>query len=181
MWRNMLVGVFAALLAGCVAVQPPVDLPPEVQGTPPTVLDAYAAGRIRPGQTWLIFLRVEDPDGDMKSIAAVLWQAGVGYYPTQTNMLRADDARQFSGYLSMMTPTGFDLNWDQFELTLIVRDSQGNRSQPVKLPLTFDMGAAPQEIPEKWQEAGDRRIATLMFNIVSSSFYNSRGRGWMWR
>jgi hypothetical protein len=177
----MLVGVFAALLVGCAAVQPPVPQPPEVQKKPPIVLDAYAAGKIRPGQTWLIFLRAEDPDGDMKSIAAMLWQAGVGYYPTQVNMLKAEDTRQFSGYLSMMTPAQFDLNWDQFELTLILRDSQKNPSQAVKLPLTFDMGAPNQEIPEIWQEAADRRIATLMFNIVSSAFYNRRGGGRLWR
>ena len=181
MWRVMLVGVSAALLVGCAAAQPPVASPPQVRGKPPVVLDAYAAKIIRPGHNWLIFLRAEDPDGDIKSIAAVLWQAGVGYYPTEVNMLKAENTRQFSGYLAMMTPTGFDLNWDQFELTLILRDSQKNPSQPVKLPLTFDMGAANQEIPENWQEAAEHRIATLMFRIVSSSFYNRRGGGRLWR
>jgi hypothetical protein len=182
MWKNTLVVVFAALLAGCATAQAPVASPPQVQGKPPVVLDAYAAKVIRPGATWLIFLRAEDNDGDMKSIAAVLWQAGVGYYPTEVNRLKAEDARQFSGYLSMMTPAGFDINWDQFELTLILRDSRNNRSQPVKLPLTFDMGAATQQIPENWQGATQHRIATLMFRIVSSSSYNSnrRGRGWFW-
>jgi len=110
----------------------------------------------------------------MKSIAAVLWQAGVGYYPTQVNMLKAEDARQFSGYLFMRTPTEFNLNWDEFELTLIVRDSQMNRAQPVKLALTFDP-AANQVIPEKWQEAANRQIASLMFPIESSWFYNRGG------
>jgi hypothetical protein len=182
MWKNTLVVVFAVLLAGCATAQSPIASSPQVQGTPPVVLDAYAAKVIRPGATWLIFLRAEDTDGDMKSIAAVLWQAGVGYYPTEVNMLKAEDARQFSGYLSMMTPADFDINWDQFELTLILRDSRNNRSQPVKLPLTFDMGAATQQIPENWQGAAQYRIATLMFRIVSSSSYNSnrRGRGWFW-
>jgi hypothetical protein len=181
MCRNIAVVVFAALLAGCAAMQHPVPAPPQVQGKPPVVLDAYAAKVIRPGDTWLIFLRAEDPDGDMKSITAVLWQAGVGYYPPQGDMLKAEDAGKFSGYLFMMTPTDFNLNWDEFELTLIIRDRQGNRSQPLKLPLTFDMGAAQQQIPEKWQEAAKHRIASLAFNIESSWFYNSRGHdGWYW-
>ena len=52
----------------------------------------------------MIFFRAEDPDGDMKSIAAVLRPTGVGFYPTQINMLKAENAKQFSGYLFMRTP-----------------------------------------------------------------------------
>lgn len=177
MWKNTLpVGVLAVLVIGCAALPPYMASPPQDKGQPPRIVDAYAAKVIRPGDTWMIFLRAENPDGDMKSIAAVLWQAGVGFYPTQVNMLKAEDAKQFSGYLSMRTPTGFNLNWDEFELTLIVRDSQMNRSQPVKLPLTFDL-AAKQVIPEKWQEAANHQIASLMFPIESSWFYNRGGNG----
>jgi hypothetical protein len=177
MWRKMLpFGLWAFILGGCAALQPYIAPPPQDRGQPPRIVDAYAAKAIRPGDTWIIFLRAEDPDGDMKSIAAVLWQAGVGYYPTQINMLKADDARQFSGYLFMKTPGGFNLNWDEFELTLIVRDSQMNRGQPVKLPLTFDQ-AANQVIPESWQDAANHQIASLMFPIESSWFYNRGGNG----
>jgi hypothetical protein len=172
MWRKtLLFGFFAVVLASCTALQPTVALPPQGRGQPPRILDAYASKIIRPGDTWMIFVRAEDPDGDMKSITAGLWQAGVGYYPTQVNMLKAEDAKQFSGYLSMRTPAGSNLNWDEFELTLIVRDSQMNRSQAVTLPLTFDL-AANQVIPERWQEAANHQIASLMFAIESSWFYN---------
>jgi len=146
------------------------------QGRAPIVVNAYAAKVIRPGDTWMIFIQAEDPNGDMKSIAAVLWEAGVGYYPTEVNMLKAEDAKQFSGYLFMKTPTGFNLNWDEFELTLIVRDSRMHGSQPVKLAVTFDQ-AAKQVIPEKWKEAANHEIASLMFDIESSSFYNRGGNG----
>jgi RNase P protein component len=37
----------------------------------------------------------------------------------------------------MRTPAGTHLDSDEFELTLVVRDSQMNGSQPVKLPLTL--------------------------------------------
>jgi hypothetical protein len=147
------------------------------EGQGPLVIDAYAAKVIRPGETWMIFLRAEDPNGDMTSIAALLWQAGVGYYPTEVNMLKPEDARQFSGYFSMKTPAGFNINWDELELTLIVRDGQGNRSLPVKLPLTFDMAAPKQDIPQKWQEAANHRLAALMIDLESSMFYNRGGNG----
>jgi hypothetical protein len=172
MLRNeLLVGVVAVLVIGCAALPPHVASPPQDEGQPPRIVAAYAAKVIRPGDTWMIYLQAENPDGDMKSIAALLWQAGVGYYPTQVNMLKAEDAKQFSGCLFMETPTGFNLNWDRFELTLIVRDSRMNPSQPVKLPLTFDFGAK-QEIPERWQKAANHQIASLMFAIESSWFYN---------
>jgi hypothetical protein len=172
MWKNkLLVGVLAVLIVGCATLQPYTAFPSQGRGQPPRIVDAYAAKAIKPGDTWMIFLRAENPDGDMKSIAAVLWQAGVGFYPTQVNVLKAEDRKQFCGYLSLRTPTEFKLNWDEFELTLIVRDSQMNPSQPVKLPLTFDFGAK-QEIPERWQKAANHQIASLMFAIESSWFYN---------
>jgi len=172
MWtRMLLIGLFAVLLGGCATLQPDPAPPSQDRGQPPRIVDAYAARVIRPGDTWMIFLRAEDPDGDMKSITAELWQAGVGYYPTQVTMLKAVDAKEFSGYLFLQTPTGFNLNWDEFELTLIVRDSRMNRSQPLILPFTFDL-AANQVIPERWQEASNHQIASLMFAIESSWFYN---------
>ena len=172
MWKNtLLLGVLAVLIVNCAALQPYTASPPQGRGRPPRIVDAYAAKAIKPGDTWMIFLRAENPDGDMKSIAAVLWQAGVGFYPTQVNMLKAEDAKQFSGYLVMRTPLALNLNWDRFELTLIVRDSQMNPSQPVKLPLTFDF-QEKQEIPERWQVAANHQIASLMFAIDSSWYYN---------
>ena len=177
MWRNTLwAGVLGVLLVGCAALQPYIAPPPQDKGQSPRIVDAYAAKVIRPGDTWMIFVRAEDPDGDMKSIAAVLWQAGVGYYPTQVKMLKAEDSKQFSGYLFMRTPRVFNLNWDEFELTLIVRDNQMNRSQAVKLPVTFDL-AANQVTPDNWQEATNHQIASLMFDIESSWFYNRGGNG----
>ena len=166
----------AALLVGWAGKDHYLQAQYRDEGQAPIVIDAYAAKVVRPGDIWMIFLRAEDPKGDMKSIAAVLWQAGVGYYPTEVNMLKPEDAKQFSGYFSMRTPGGFNINWDELELTLIVRDSQGNRSRPVKLPLTFDL-TAKQEIPEKWQEAANHRLAALMFDIESSLFYNRGGNG----
>jgi hypothetical protein len=139
------------------------------------VIDAYAAQVIRPGDTWMIFLRADDSKGEMKSIAAVMWQAGVGYYPTEVSMLKPEEGKEITGYLYLRTPAEFEINWNEFELTLIIRDSEGNRSRPVKLPLTFDMGAPKQEIPEKWQQAAKHCLTAVMFDLQSSSLYNRGG------
>jgi hypothetical protein len=145
------------------------------QGRDPIILDAYAAPVIRPGATWMIFLRAQDTDGEMKRIAAVLWQAGVGYYPTEVTMLKRNEAKEFAGYMYLETPADWSLTWDELELKLIIRDNH-NRSQLLRLPLTFDM-SAKQVIPEKWQESADHRIAALMFDVESSAHYNRGGNG----
>jgi hypothetical protein len=46
-----------------------------------------------------------------------------------------------------------------------------NGSQPIKLAVTFDQ-AAKQVIPEKWHEAANHQIASLMFAIESSWYHN---------
>jgi hypothetical protein len=172
--RSVFAVVLAGLLVGCAGIQRYAASTPVDKGRPPVVVDVYAAPSIAPGDAWTIFLKAEDPDGDMKSITAVLWQAGVGYYPPEVTMLKPGDGKQFSGYLLQQTPVDFSLNWDELELTLYVRDAQGNVAQSVKLPLRFDMAARPV-VPETWREASGTRIAALMFNIESSARYNRGG------
>jgi hypothetical protein len=139
----------------------------------PTMVGHYAAKAIRPGETWKIFLRAQHADGDMRDIVAVLWQAGVSTYPTDFTRLKGNDRKEFAGYLFLQTPNDSTLISDEMELTILVRDSEGNRSQPIKLPLRFDPGAR-QEVPETWAEADKHRLGALMINIESSHRYNSR-------
>ena len=95
---------------------------------PPVILDSYAAKSIRPGASWRVYLKAQDADGDIKDIAAVLWQAGVGYYSTDVTVIKGADRKDFAGYLFLFTPADPTLLWDEFKLTLLVRDCQGNKS-----------------------------------------------------
>lgn len=174
--RMLFVVAVAGLVMGCAALQPYISPPPVDRGQAPIIVDSYAANSIAPGDTWLIFIRAEDPDGNLKSLTAVLWQAGIGYYPTEVTMLRPEFTKAFSGYLYVRTPVDFTLNWDELELTLYLRDSLNNRAQPVKFPLRFDM-AAKQVVPEKWREASNNLIAPIMIRIESSARYNRGGDG----
>ena len=62
---------------------------------------------------------------------------------------------------------------DEMELTILVPDSQGNRSEPIKLPLRFNLGAR-QEVPETWADADKHRLGAIMINIETSQRYSSR-------
>ena len=144
------------------------------KGQGPMILDYYAPQVIRPGTTWRIYLKAEDKDGNMKYIAAMLWQAGVGYYSTDLTRIKSEDSKELTGYLFLNTPVDQTLIWDRLELTLLIRDGQGNRSEPIKLPLRFDYAPA-QEIPQKWEAAAKHRLGAIMIDIVSSHRYNQDG------
>jgi len=177
MIKKMIVMVVsAALLLGCAGMQPYSASTPVDRGLAPIILDAYAAPTVSWGSNWMIYVRAEDPKGDMKRLAAVLWQAGVGYYPTEVTRLKEGERGAFSGYLYLAIPPDSCFYSDEFELTLIVRDSEMNGSKPVKLPLRFDLNAR-QQVPEKWQGEANRQIAALMFDVECSSHYNRSGNG----
>jgi len=174
--RSVLIALMAGLLLACAGMQPYSTSTPVDRGQSPIILDAYAAPTISWGSNWMIYVRAEDPKGEMKSLAAMLWQAGVGYYPTEVTRLKEGERGAFSGYLYLGIPSDSCFYSDEFELTLIVRDSHMNGSQPVKLPLRFDLNAR-QQVPEKWQGETNRQIAALMFDVECSSHYNRSGNG----
>ena len=63
------------------------------KGQPPELLGSYAVKEVHPGQTWNIYLKAKDVDGDMKYIAAVLFMAGEGDYPTSEIWLKGEIGR----------------------------------------------------------------------------------------
>ena len=47
----------------------------------PIIQESFAAKQISPYETWKVYLHASDPDGNMRSIYAVVEQPGVGPYP----------------------------------------------------------------------------------------------------
>jgi hypothetical protein len=136
------------------------------KGHPPIILGYYAPEAIRPGATWNIYLRAEDQDGDIAYIATMLYEAGFGYYSTDYTRLEGKDRKQFFGYISLRTPPDINLTFDKFTMEIVLRDSQNNQSEIVKLPLTFAYHAQP-EIPPEWQAAANHRLGRLVTRIQS--------------
>ena len=79
-----------------------------------------------------------------------------------------------AGYLALRTPRDINLRRDRFTLRVLVRDSQGNRSEIVELPLRFD-NVPPAEVPEKWEKIADRRLGFMMITIESTFDRMRRG------
>jgi hypothetical protein len=177
--KNLLVILFLVLVAGCTTckgVRTAQD-----GGAPPMILDSYAAESVRPGATWRVFLKGQDPDGDMQSIIAELSQPGIGYYPVDFTYIKGADRESFAGYLILITPRDYDLLQEYVEVKLTLLDCQGNKSEPVKFTLRFDLksGYGPQEVPERWQGAAERKLGTIMVQIRSVVEDNKEGNGRM--
>ena len=160
------------LLSGCAAYQHPGDTTDADH--PPVILATYAPEVIRPGSVWRVYLKATDPDGDLKEIVAVMWQTGYGYYPTDITRIKKDDAKEVAGYLYLNTPPEPTLLSDRFVLTLLVRDRQGNKSEPVEVPLHFDY-VPPEKLPEAWQPVADNQLGGILIRIQSSFRYNLGG------
>lgn len=139
----------------------------EKQGQPPVLLDYYAAAVIRPGTTWKIYLEAKDKGGDMVDIATMLFQTGFGYYATDYTRLTGKERKEFAGYVALRTPPEVSLTQDTFTMEVLVRDRQGNSSETIKLPLTFNQ-MERENIPDKWQAAAKNRLGVLVTEIQST-------------
>ena len=166
--KNVILFLLFALVAGCSTYKGVKTA--QDGGTPPMILDSYASESVRPGATWRVFLKTHDADGDMQSIIAQVIQPGVGYYPVDFTYIKGADREGFAGYLILRTPIDSNLLQEHIELELTLRDYEGNKSEPVKYTLRFDLksGYGPQEVPEKWQAAAKRKLGTIMVEIRSS-------------
>ena len=165
--KNVLVILLLFFLAGCTACKGVKT----AQGgdEPPMILDSYAAESVRPGATWRVFLKAQDADGDMHSIITQLVQPGIGYYPPDFTYIKGAEREGFAGYLILTTPPDYWLLQEYVEATITIQDCEGNKSEPVNFTLRFDnkSGFGPQEVPEKWKMAANRKLGTIMVEIRS--------------
>jgi uncharacterized protein YdbL (DUF1318 family) len=69
------------------------------QAASPVITSHYASSDLRPGDTWKIYLKASDPDGDMKNIVATVKQAGVGVHPVGLTRIQEGNRKEPSGYV----------------------------------------------------------------------------------
>ena len=116
----------------------------------PVVTSHFASSDLRPGDTWKIYLRASDSDGDMRNVVAVVKQAGVGVSPVSFTRIREENRKELSGYVYLNTMGGSSyssLTFYGLTLTLWVQDRAGNFSDPVEFPLTFGSRVEAQAVP----------------------------------
>jgi hypothetical protein len=145
------------------------------EGSAPEILAFHAEQVIRPGETWRIYLKIQDIDCDMTYIIANLWQSRLGSYPVSFTPIRETGCSAITGYVFLETPADRALILDQFDVTVLVRDRDGNRSKPINLPLNFDW-VSPKKPPDQWQVASVVSLGAIKINLLNSQRYDSGGK-----
>lgn len=143
----------------------------------PVITSHFASPDLRPGDTWKIYLKASDPDGDMRYIVATVKQSGIGVYPVSLTRIRKENRKELSGYVYLNTMGDYSyssLTFYSLTLTLWVQDRAGNFSNPIEIPLTFasrmEAQAAP---PEKAYQEED--LGPVMIFLRSMSAQNETG------
>jgi hypothetical protein len=177
MFRKVFFAILlAALLGGCQKPPKFEQEHPGAKGQPPELLGYYAAKEVDPGETWNIYLKAKDVNGDMKYIVAVLLMGGEGNYPTSEIWLKGENSSEFDGYIFLNTPLDETLvtGMDTLSVSIFIRDWAGNKSQTVKLPLSFVPGKAPEKVPPQWRQAAKHQLGYINNSILSTEDVQNR-------
>jgi len=162
--------LLTVLLGGCQKPPNFEQQHPGAKGHPPELLGYYAVKEVHPGETWNIYLKANDVDGDMKYIVAVLSVEGMGGSPTSEIWLKGEDRTEFDGYIFLNTPPGEILvaGMAKLSASIFIRDWAGNKSQTISLPLSFEPGAKPDEVPPQWQQAAKHELGYINNSLLGT-------------
>lgn len=151
------------LMAGCAALDP-VEVREQKYGKSiPIISESFASKQIKPGDTWKVYLKAYDPDGDMQNIVCVIDQAGKGVYPVSRTKIREEDRKELSGFVYLFTAGIQGLNYVPLTLTVQIEDKAGHFSQPVSFPLYIN-NVSNQEKPPSgvFQE---KELGPILINL----------------
>ena len=153
--------VFLCLAMGCATLESPKGA---VKATP-VITQSFAAGEIRVGETWKIYLNASDPDGEMINIYGIVDQPGQTY-PLSITRISKENGKELSGYLYLSTARpATPLVDTSIALTVQIQDRSGNFSQPAVFPLTLK-SLPTQEAPPQGVFK-ERALGPVMVAITS--------------
>ena len=116
----------------------------------PVITEVFASKQLRPGETWKVYLKASDPDGDMRYITAVVYQPGGGDYPISRTRIRRENGKELDGYIYLNTrgSAGYEFeNFFTYWLTVQIQDKAGHHSEPVQFSVTFNLRAVQESPP----------------------------------
>ncbi len=116
----------------------------------PVITEAYALNKGKYGTPLKIYLKADDPKGEMSRIAVTVNQTGYGHYPTDFIILKSEYREHFKGYIQWNTFSSHaqDLDeWTQITVTVSVLDKNGRESNRFSFPFSFETGIASAPTP----------------------------------
>ena len=136
------------LFMGCAAFESLQVKEQKYGKATPVIEQSFASKAMRKGDTWRIYLKASDPDGDMKTIVAYL---GGGYMGGTTaashTRIQENDRQKINGYLYWYP--GFDsYAVPEMVMTIQIQDMAGHFSNPVSLPLRMELSGSQESPPQ---------------------------------
>jgi hypothetical protein len=166
--------VFLLLIAGCATLMSFEEREKTYGKEASVITETYASKQMKPGDTWKVYLKASDPDGDMESIAATVDLVGSGTHPVSYTRIKDGNRKELSGYVSLSTPSGEGwLNNLTLTLKVQIKDRAGHLSKAVTFPLEFN-GRYVQEPPPPGVFP-EQYLGPIM--ITLRSFHDDQGSG----
>ena len=176
--KNRIVAGMAVLLltVGCATMMSFEEREKLYGKEAPVITETFASKQMNPADTWKVYLKASDPDGDMESIVATVQMVGSGTHPVSFTRIQDGNRKELSGYVSLITsnPSGDAwLNNLTLALTIQIKDRAGHFSKPASFPLEFNrryvQGPPPPGVfPEQ-------NLGPIMLTL--RSFFDTSGSG----
>ena len=114
----------------------------------PMITHSFASKEVRPGDLWKVYLKVSDPNGEVKNIYATVIEPGIGQYPLSIIRVKNGDRKELSGYIYLNTfSPNFPLNFVTLTLTVEVQDRSGAFSEPAVFQLAMNSRSSQDAPP----------------------------------
>ena len=151
MYKKFLAGlVLVFLIGGCAAMMTVEEREKMYGQGVPVITESFASKQLYPGDTWNVYLKASDPEGDMEQIVATVDLVGSGTHPVSYTKIKDGNRKELSGYVHLSTwnPSGYGwLTSLTLTLTVQVKDRAGHLSKPVIFPLSFHSRYAQEPPP----------------------------------
>ncbi|NWF57478.1 MAG: hypothetical protein HXY45_22080 [Syntrophaceae bacterium] len=140
--------ILFSFLAGCAAMGP-LEVREKTYGAdPPVISQTFAAKEARTGDTWKVYLKAEDPNGDMRRIVCTVDQPGMGTYPVSYIRVKEAGRKELAGYIYLNIPVHEGLDFVTLTLTVQIQDMAGHLSRPAVFPLAVNARAVREAPPQ---------------------------------
>jgi hypothetical protein len=138
----------------------------EPVGKPPVITDSFAATAVSHGDSWKVYVKASDPDGDMRYLAYTIRVSGQGGHTSRLGLKKGDRA-ELVGYLNISFPPAQDAwgEWASLTLTLYVQDSQRNTSDKVTFTTSLSRGVKQASPPAPFDIGGLKALGHIWVQL----------------
>lgn len=165
------------LLTGCAGLGFFQDREEKYGKSIPVITQSFASQQMRPGDTWKIYIKASDPDGDMKNLYAEIFQPGMGSYPLSITRIKEVNGKDLSGFFYLNTGHEQSLHFVNLILTVHIQDKAGHFVKPAVFPLAFNSAAVQQAPPAGVFQEKD--LGPIMVTIRSADNDGGKSDGFL--